>query len=234
MAAITAIAVITPLPASAALIVSFSGIIDSDSVDSGAVGQTVTGSLSLDFSAPQFSGGSSSDAWESSYFYTPESCSVCTQQSNPPQISGQTSNGFHVGGGSSFDVGSRSIARNASSGGYNQYQIQAYSSFGNAGETVIRLNVYDILGVSTGIFTDPNGGLNFDQSINWFSSGAAPLLYESSFDASTGSSHTVYGHLTSVSLSSGTIPEPASIALVGIALLVGVKASRPKAASLRV
>jgi hypothetical protein len=198
----------------------FAGTVDYN--NGGATGQSLTGSLTLDLST-FYSFTTDGLTYKSGLGLFNDSawCPSCTpQQSDPLQVSGHATGGstqIAVGGGSAWDRGAVGVSR-ISSGYLNQYFAEGVSTDTNGIQRVIRIQTEDFLGAASLMFTDPNGGLDLAQGINWFAPGAASRFDIREFPTQGCCASTyMAGWLTSVS----NVPEPESYAmmLVGIGVL---------------
>jgi hypothetical protein len=201
----------------------FAGTVDFN--NGGATGQSLSGSLTLDVST--FYSFTTDGLTHNSHlglFNNPAWCPSCTpQQSNPLQVSGQAHDvgtQLSIGGGSAWDRGAVGVSRN-SSGGMNQFFAEGVSTDSNGIQRVIRIQTEDFLGTASRMFTDPNGGLDLAQGINWFAPGAASRFEIREFPTLICCAITYQaGSLTSVSTVS-SVPEPERYAtlLVGMGVL---------------
>lgn len=208
---------------------AFTGLVSYS--ETGPVGQTVAGSLTIDVSALASTPGGS-DQGISNYaqgnFFNPTSCPTCTPiQSDPPQVSGQYSDGnqkFSVGAGKVYDEAVVELSKTLVIGPFvNTYGV-AGTSFDDRFVFAIFLQIWDDLGAESQIFADPDGGNDLTQDINWYAPGANTPFLAYVADRST-DTYVIYqeGFLTSMMVSS--VSEPATLALVGMALvgMVGVR-----------
>lgn len=149
-------------------------------------------------------------------------------QTYPPQIIGKATYGnvvIIIGGGHYFDYSQLYIARDPIAGSnMAMVYVQSRQSSAGAGQLQsINLVTSDFFGSSTNMFADPNAGLNLNQTINWINPGQTTTAELVKFDALGN----LFDELINVSsllvtrigASSLEVPEPASIALVGIALV---------------
>jgi hypothetical protein len=220
---------VSTAPAFAALVTySFTGTVTSNLSGNvpGPIGQIATGSITFDTSTFQIQVADPVDGFGYEYgLYGGPNCTVCgTAQSSPSQLSGQAGDGtvqVALGGGTLFDEASREINRNFN-GTTNRFAAVGSTEFldpqTNASTSrYIRFYIEDFLGPATEIFTDPNGGLSLDQAINWAATGASAgfSFYEGS---SSGYEVLLAGDLLSMTVTARTVPEPGSLALVGLSL----------------
>jgi hypothetical protein len=175
------------------------------------VGQSISGSLTLDVST--FYSITSDGLTYSSrlgLFNNPAWCPTCTaQQSSPLQVSGHAGEGstqISVGGGSAWDRGSTGLSRN-SSGGFNHFFAEGVSTDSNGIQRVLRIETEDFMGTASQMFSDPGGGLDLAQGINWLAPGSSSHFEIREFPTGTCCATTYEaGWLTSVS----TVAEPRS------------------------
>lgn len=210
---------------------AFSAPLTFNYVGTTSYGQAVSGSLTftLDPSTYEFAtsdGVTYSQRWGD--FYNPLYCPSCASlQSNPLQVSGSFNAGtgpLSVGGGTVYDEAFFGIIRHP--GGGNQYIVAGLSVDENFAGRYIELRVQDNLGTASEIFSDPNGGLDFLQTINWGAQGAESAFYV--WDSNGVVFSQYFGVLSSVT-TQAAVPEPSGLALVALALLgVGVASRRPK------
>ncbi|HEY6514453.1 MAG TPA: hypothetical protein VI032_20925 [Burkholderiaceae bacterium] len=200
----------------------------------GVIGEPVSGSLTFDPSTFQ-----STSTDETTYFtqyglyHNPGVCPACVHQSDPPQARGAFAGGagssVAVGGGGIFDQGLASIYRN---GVQNQYVVQGSSSDADFLSRGIVLTVSDSLGAASEIFSDPNGGLDLWQTINWMAQGANAYVVAYEFDGQSGT-YTSYQEARFDSIVTRAVPEPDSLALAAVALLGVVGVASPRRAKRR-
>jgi hypothetical protein len=207
---------------------TFTGRVTSNDIPGGAVGQAVSGSLTINTSAlyiQDTNGSSSIDM--SGYFYGPSCVGPCVpKQTNPLQVSGQYSDGSQEisVGGAYEDFAEIWILRNYNSE-FNHFVAHGRSNTPNY--PIIVISIVDELGANTKIFKDPAGGLDINQEIDWGAEGAYTVFQAYDTDLSTGQPLILQeGYLTSVIVSNMSVHEPSTLALAGMALTWLVRGRR--------
>jgi len=214
----------------------FTGEVEYDASGGPAVpvppGRMVSGTLTIDPGAFTSSTSDGATTVRSFGYYCGPSALECPlgfpSITDPPQVSGSLVDGastIEVGSGTEADQAYAGVNRGAG-GTFNQFQVSGSSTGVGLDayvvERTIGLRVYDRLGASSGIFTDPTGGLSLTQPIDWFASGATATFwaYERS-GPYPGYRSYIGGRLTSMTTVVGRVPEPAPLAL----LLIGTIAA---------
>lgn len=213
-------AVMAGLAMAAPITYNWSGVVTHDYLDGPAVGQIVTGSITVDpatFTSSQVDGTTYNSGWA---FYWPASSSNAPKQTTPSQAHGWATTGTNamsVGGGNSADVGFTGLGRNFTADGVNTFDVYVTTYFVDpvegvlASSATIEILVKDLRGLDTEIFNTPAGDLDLTQGVNWFAPGAKPIFRLFQWEKGFAVTH-LEGRLTSVS-DSQAIPEPGTLAL---------------------
>ena len=111
------------------------------------------------------------------------------------------------------------VERDPAIDGFNQYVINLTSvDSGTGAQRGFQLFIDDALGGATNIFSNPSGGLDLNQEINWFAQGASAGFRAFELDDGFNTVTNINARLTSLTISSSPapVPEPGTLALVAL------------------
>lgn len=236
LATLSAVLAMGAAPAFASPIkLMFKGTVNGgNALGSVTVGQSLNGSLEYDPATFVYQRGDGFGfaSWGQTYYsptFYPGAAFV--RQENPPQVRGQVGTGQEkvvVGNGGLYDSGIIDIYRNYGAVGQNWIILNIVSLDDADNYRMISLNLNDQLGELTKIFADPNGGLDPAQVFNWLAPGSNHFWSVNEYRGGVLVAN-YGGELTS--MHEVRVPEPATLALVGVAL-AGLAAMRRRRAML--
>ncbi|MBV8665502.1 MAG: PEP-CTERM sorting domain-containing protein [Burkholderiaceae bacterium] len=193
---------------------TFTGTVDWNS-NGDPIGSTVSASLTVDPATFTNVGeGDGSTYLEQYGIYFPPTPSPMSGSATTSTMN------FNLGGGDVDDAWAM-VDRNAGGDGFNEYWVSGNTEICSDGTCYwnsIYLNTWDFNGLATNIFQDPNAGLDVTQPVNFMAAGTFNFAGLSYFDGTTLHEDGMTLDSVSISTDPANVPEPATVALFGIAL----------------